>query len=132
MRYLAIDYGLIHIGLAISNGDFANPYKDNLPPSGIKNTKKILDILEKIILKEKIEKIIIGISRGTIGKMAEKLGYDLEKKTSLPIVFFDEYLSTREAQEKMIVSGKKFKRRKKDEHNTAACIILQNFLDERN
>ena len=125
MRYLGIDYGSKKIGLAISDegGIFAFPF------SILKNISKE-DPVEKVfeIIKEKnIESIVIGESLNLKGeenkilKDAKSFAEKLVEKSSLPISFEKEWLSTIEA------------RRFQDRHDaddSAAAIILQRFLDK--
>ena len=122
MNYLAIDYGLAKIGLALSRGFLTEPYQ-------VIPEKSCLKILPRILDQEKIDKIIIGISEGKSKETAEKFAARLIKITEIPIVFFDETLSTYDAKKKMIEAGKSKKFRREKEDMIAAALILQSYLD---
>ncbi len=88
-------------------------------------TKKIAEICEK----EKIEKIIVGISEGEMAKKTKEFVKKLQESVFLPIEEFDETLSTMDAQRLAIESGMSRIKRKKMEDAMAASVMLQNYLD---
>ena len=68
----------------------------------------------------------------TIGERAEKsLAFKemLERRTGLPVVMWDERLTTVEAHRTMIESGVRREDRKKYVDKIAAVYILQGYLD---
>lgn len=141
MKYLGIDYGRKHIGLAISNGIFAEPYnyqlkipifqKKGKKPSLRKRElfAKKIKIIEDIIKKEKIDKIVIGISEGKMAEETRRFAETIEEITGVFVEYYDETLTSQEAVKKMIEAKKKKKFRQEKEHNIAACIILQEYLN---
>jgi len=126
MKYLGIDYGRKKIGLSLSDGVIAEPYRV------IKYTKadQLVDKLNKIIGDEKIEIVIIGISEGKIAKETERFGRELEKRINLKVVFQDETLSTRSANNLSLMAKINRKKRKEMEDAYAASLILQDYLDK--
>lgn len=120
MKYLGVDFGEKKIGLAMAEGILAQPY------GIIDNGKWELEI-KKICEGEKIEKIVVGVSEGKSGEKARDFGSKIEKKTGLPVVYFDETLTTYDALVKMREVGIK----KQDEDAFAAAILLQNYLDQQ-
>ncbi len=68
---------------------------------------------------------MVGIAEGEMAKKQRVFGKKLARITSLPVVFFDETLTTKEATAKMKEIGKRIK----DEDAVAAALILQNYLD---
>jgi len=138
MKYLAIDYGRSHLGLAISEGFIAEPYdkfknqsfdKTQDKNSKIKDASQKLKVIKEIVNEEKIQQIIIGISEGEMAEETKKFGEGLKKITGLSVEYQDETLTSKEAIKKMIESGKKRSDRQTKEHNFAACLILQSYLD---
>lgn len=140
-RYLGIDYGSKRVGIAVSDENkrysFSREY--------INNDKKFYDNLLKIIKEELIEKIIIGYplnfkSEKTIQTISvEKFRYDLEaklkhNKIEAEIVYFDERLTSKIAQDSILNSGlSKRKRQEKGRVDSiSAQIILQDFIDKKN
>jgi len=49
----------------------------------------------------------------------------------LPVIFWDEHLSTQRADEAMIVAGRKARDRRDRIDAAAAAVILQDYLDEQ-
>ena len=131
---LGIDYGSKRIGLAISDelGVIAQP----LSIIERKNKQSDLEAIRKIIDSYQIEKIIIGYPvrlDGTEGIQCEKVDRFialLNEELKLPIVKWNESLSSWEAEEVISEAGIKGKDRKKFIDKIAAAIILQSYLDQ--
>lgn len=125
---LGIDLGQKTTGLAISDGRLASPYKTITHKSQKEALAKILEICDA----ESIEKIVLGYVRGKIGKLFENFAKEFrEVKPNVEVVMVDETLTTRQAQETMIKLQLSKKARQKKEHEIAAVLILQSYLDER-
>ena len=125
MSILGIDFGLKNVGLAFSKGELAEP----LDQIRVKNYKDLLEKVSRICRVYKIKKIIIGVEEGKIGKRAKKFGIDLENKIELPVLFHSETLTSKEATKKMVEAAKPLKKRQKQSHLIAACLILQDYID---
>lgn len=119
MKYLGIDYGRRKIGLAISDGKLAEPYQ----VIRYKDTEKMIAHIQRIIEKQKIEKIIVGISEGEMEEESKKFAKIFNAET------FDETLSTHDAQQMSIQSHMGRKKRKEMEDAFAASIMLQSYID---
>ena len=124
MRLLGIDYGRKKIGLALSQGSLAEPFKVLRYDSLAALTEQIREIVEK----EGVEKIVVGISEGKSEQEAREFGEGL-KSLGVEIVFFDETLSTNTAQELSREAGVKRKKRRALEDAFAASVMLQSFLE---
>ncbi|MBI4999363.1 Holliday junction resolvase RuvX [Candidatus Gottesmanbacteria bacterium] len=122
MKILGIDYGEKKIGLAISEGKLAEPL-------GVFSIKYLVLSIKRICQKEKIEKIVIGISEGKMAEKTRNFAKELKQITGLSVEFWNETLTTQQAVKKMIEAGKAKRRRKLDEHAIAAALILQDYLD---
>lgn len=121
MKYLGIDFGLKRVGLAVSEGEMASPYK-------IIENSSFSDLLEKI-KKEAIgfDQIVIGLPEGRIGKLVKKVSKTL-KNSGLNVVEVSETLSTQNAIKKMIELGVPKKKRATPD-SYSATLILQDYLD---
>ena len=125
---LGIDLGKKTTGIAISEGQLATPYKTITHKSQKEALVKILEICDA----ESIEKIVLGYVQGKISKLFENFAKEFGKvKPNVEVVMVDETLTTRQAQETMIKLQLSKKARQKKEHEIAAVLILQSYLDER-
>lgn len=133
MRILGLDYGEKRIGVAIC--DELGMTAQGLPTVIRKNKKHDLDILSNLIKNYTVEKIVIGYPvriDGSEGVQCEKVNSFsmlLSKTFSLPVIRWQETLSTKEAEEILMNSGVRWQKRKKVVDKLAACLILQNYLD---
>lgn len=122
IKILGIDYGEKKVGLSLSEGQLAAPI-------GIELNNKVLERkLEELCRKEKIEKIVVGIAEGRIAKKQKEFGGKIAQICNLPVEFWDETLTTQEAQRQMIEIGKTRKSRRREDAISAA-IILQSYLE---
>jgi putative Holliday junction resolvase len=131
-RLLGIDYGDSRIGLAISDelGSFAHPYRT------LHSGARVIDEIRAIVEREQISGIVIGLPKnmdGTLGPSAAKaksFGTQLAQVIpTMKILFWDERLTTREAQRALHAAGKNTRQSKKMIDQVAAQILLQNYLD---
>ncbi len=134
MRILGIDHGDARIGLALSDelGMLAHPL-DTL--DGRDKFKAIARKLADLIAAKKIERIVIGLPRnmnGTYGPAADKIRDFTEKLRPLiaiPIVLWDERMTTQQAQRNLHEAGRTVKNSRQVIDQAAAVIILQSYLD---
>jgi len=105
-------------------------------PTLIRKTKKHdFEILRNLINDYNVEKIVIGYPvkiDGSEGVQCDKVNHFanlLEATFSLGVVKWPETLSTKEAEEILINSGIRWKKRKDKVDKLAACLILQGYLD---
>lgn len=124
MKILGIDYGRKKIGLAI--GDTVTKLAEPLPVLSKSNIK---DQISKITIDNDIEEIVIGLPSGKMDGEIKMFGEKLEKQTGVSVEYFDETLTTQDAQEILIASGRKRKSRKEKEDSVAAAIMLQLFIE---
>ena len=133
MRILAIDYGEVRIGTAISDAlcmTAQNPSFIRSESPG-ESLKEIL----KIVRENDVSRIVLGLPKnmdGSLGQQAEKVlefGNALKKVYDGEVVYWDERLSTRAATRALIEGGVRRKARKKLKDGIAAVILLQSYLD---
>jgi len=128
MRILGIDYGRKKIGLAF--GDSDSRLAEPLKTLRYKDIRNLGEVLKKLTQKLGVQRIVIGVSEGKMEEETTKdFGKKLEKILKIGVVFQDETLTTREAQELSILARIKRKKRKKEEDSYAASLILQSYLD---
>lgn len=136
MRYLGIDLGSKTIGLAISDTTLtiASTYKTIFFKNEDYNST--IEEIMSIIKEYNITKIILGLPKNmnnTLGERAETtLKYKelLEKNTDIPIIMFDERLTSVISNNILIEADMSRKKRKKKVDSIAAQIILQDYLNK--
>lgn len=123
---LGIDLGQKTTGIAISEGNFASPYttiKHQTIKEAVSKISKICDELG-------VKKLVVGFVEGKIKSYFQKFAKIFEKiNPEIEVILWDETMTTRQARSYMIkLQIPKIKRAKK-EHQVAASIILQSYLD---
>lgn len=126
MVILGIDLGQKTTGLAISEGQLASPYKTIKHKSIKEAVEKISEICDEL----EVKKLVVGFVEGKIKSYFQNFVKNFKKqKPQIEVILFDETMTTRQAQSIMIkLQIPKIKRAKK-EHEIAASIILQSYLD---
>ena len=136
MRYLGIDLGSKTVGLAMSDTTLtiASTYKTIFFTDEDYNST--INEIKDIIKEYNITKIILGLPKNmnnTLGERAEiTLKYKelLEKSTDLPVIMFDERLTSVISNSILIEADISRKKRKKKVDSIAAQIILQDYLNK--
>jgi putative Holliday junction resolvase len=135
MRIMGLDVGTHTIGVAISD-------ELGITAQGLKTVKRRsleadFEEISSIIDHFEISKIVVGLPKnmdGTLGKQAEKVFRwirDLKDRTHLPVVTWDERLSTVGASKVLLEADLSRRKRKKVIDKLAAVLILQGYLDQR-
>ena len=136
MRVLGLDYGSKTVGVAVSD-----PL--GLTAQGVETVwrkqenklRRTLARIEEIISEYQVTEIVLGYPKNmnnTVGERAEKsLEFKemLEKRTGLPVVMWDERLTTMEADRTLEETGVHKEDRKQYLDQVAAVFILQGYLD---
>ena len=136
MRVLGLDYGSKTVGVAVSD-----PL--GLTAQGVETVwrkqenklRRTLARIEEIISEYQVTEIVLGYPKNmnnTVGERAEKsLEFKemLEKRTGLPVVMWDERLTTMSADRTLEETGVHKEDRKQYLDQVAAVFILQGYLD---
>ncbi|WP_096153256.1 MULTISPECIES: Holliday junction resolvase RuvX [Bacillus] len=137
MRIMGLDVGSKTVGVAVSDelGWTAQGLETIKIDEAINNLG--FKRLKQIIAEYNVEKIVVGLPKnmnGTIGPRGEASRVYAEKlheKTKLPVVFWDERLSTVAAERTLLSADVSRAKRKKVIDKMAAVFILQGFLDSK-
>ncbi len=133
MRIMALDIGTKNIGVALS--DETCQIAQGMEVILRTSDKKAVFRLKQIAAEFNVAKIVVGLPvnmNGSLGPRAEdskRFAEKLEKEMSVDICFWDERLSTKEAEDIMIAADVSRKKRKLVIDKLAAQIILQGYLD---
>lgn len=133
MRVLGVDHGEKRIGLAISDatGTIAGPL------TVLKHVSRAIDAAQVATLaaEHQVEVIVVGQSfdeegrANAAGRSAERFAEALKTQSRLPIVLWDESMSTSDARDFRIEMGVSRKKRSGHLDEAAAAVILQSYLD---
>ena len=136
MRIMGLDYGSKTVGVAISDPLCITAQGIETSQRKEENKlRKTLARIEELVKEYEVEKIVLGFPKNmnnTIGDRAEKsleLKEMLERRTGLPVIMWDERLTTVEAERTLIESNVRRENRKKYVDKIAAVFILQGYLD---
>lgn len=135
MRIMALDLGEKNIGVAVSDPlEITAQGVEVIHRSSI---KKDLNRIGELIKEYAVDKIVLGYPLhmdGSAGEKAEEsmaFKKRLENKYALPVVIWDERLTTVAAQRTLLDAGLSRSRRKKVVDKVAAVLILENYLQSR-
>lgn len=135
MRILGVDFGDRNIGLAVSDKLLITAQA--LGSYRVKNEEEDKKYFKDLVLKYEIEEIVIGLplrmdgTPGTRVQKTQKFASWLENVLKLPIVLWDERLTTKQALDilnQQKISGKK---KKKLKDQISAAIILSVYLESK-
>jgi len=135
MRILGLDVGSKTIGVAVS--DELSLTAQGLTTLKRKVLKQDIKQLLKVIEENGVEKVVVGLPKnmnGSLGPSAEmviSLMGELKKFVDLPVVTWDERLSTVAAQRVLLEADMSRKKRKRVVDKVAAILILQGYLDNQ-
>ncbi len=134
MRYMAIDYGLKRIGLALCDGGEIIVSPLCQIENVTSNRQLAFDSILTLIREHAIEALVVGLPvnmDGTMGEQARisrNFGLKLAELTGLAVHFQDERLSSKSADRLLADSGLTRKSKKARRDMLAACEILKDFL----
>lgn len=130
MILLGLDIGAKRTGVAISAGIYAREFRTLSQP------ERLADDVAAICQQERVERIVIGLPYKEDGELSEQAKYiqtvaqAIAQATKLPIIFEDEQLSSISARQLLTQSGLNPKLIDQQIDQTAARLILQQYIDE--
>ena len=137
MSILCMDIGDKTIGIAISDSlqIIASGIGQFRRDKAEKN--KELQRIKSLILQHEVDKLVVGLPlnmNGEEGEQAKKVRNFVDELSSgieIPVVLFDERLSTVEAERVLREAKVSLLKRRKVRDKIAATVILQNYLDSQ-
>lgn len=128
MKILALDLGGSRIGAAVSQEEIVS----SLPTIDSKNREQAIGKILEIVRNEDIKKIVLGLPVGNAQSedIVRSFAIELNKLISIPIVFENETLTSKEAERilrnsKMNPRSKKYK---EEVDKISAKLILEQYL----
>ena len=136
MRLMGLDVGSKTVGVAISDPlGFTAQGVEIIRRKSENKQRQTLARIEELIAQYQVETIVLGFPKhmnNTVGDRAEKslaFAEMLKRRTGLPVVMWDERLTTVEANRTLMEAGVRRENRKEYVDELAAVFILQGYLD---
>jgi len=134
-RILAVDYGRRRIGIAVS--DPLGITAQMRPALIVDSRSDALRKLKKVVEEHSPSCVVFGLPldlHGGMGEMAEEVrafGEELGESAAVAVEYFDERLTSRQAERAMHEMGEKTGKRKARVDSLSAVFILQGYLEFR-
>jgi len=141
VRVLGIDYGGRRIGLALSDasGTLASPLRVFERPRSEPETVRLVcqEIARLVADDDGLATVVVGWPRRLDGTpnaqtpIVEAFARALGQAVTVPVVLQDERLSSHEAESRLALTERDWRKRKQTLDAAAAAVVLQDFLDEQ-
>lgn len=140
MRFLGIDFGAKRIGLALSDasGMLASPWQAVPGGPPLAAAERVGGMAAGLRAEDDgLEAIVLGLPRRLDGSdndqtpIVRTFAAELARVTSLPVILQDERLSSHEAESRLALRERDWRKRKARLDAAAAAVILQDYLDHR-
>ena len=138
MRILGLDFGSKTVGVAVSDGLLLTAQGvETIERKDENKLRKTCARIEELIAEYEVTEIVLGLPKNmdnTEGERVEKtkaFGEMLERRTGLPVHYWDERLTTVAAEQILMESGVRRENRKAVIDKVAAGLILQGYLKEK-
>lgn len=136
MRILGLDYGSKTVGVAVCDplGITAQGV-EIIRRKDENKLRQTLARIEELVKEYQAEKIVLGLPKNmnnTLGDRVDKtmeFKAMLERRTNLPVIMWDERLTTVAADRAMMEAGIRRENRRDYVDMIAAELILQGYLD---
>jgi putative Holliday junction resolvase len=135
MRILGLDVGDRRIGMAVSD-DLAMA-AHGLPTVERTTLQADAGAVLRVVAEYDAREVVVGLPKnldGRIGPQAQRTLRFIEGlrgRTPVPVVPWDERLTTQSAERAMLEAGLGWRQRRAKLDQVAAVLILQNYLDSR-
>lgn len=139
MRIMGLDFGSKTVGVAVSDSLLLTAQGVEIIRRKEENKlRQTLARIEELIVEYEVEEIVLGLPKnmnateGVRVDLTKEFKDKLERRTGLPVVLWDERLTTVAADKTMMEAGIRREHRKEHVDRIAAALILQGYLDRRN
>jgi len=135
MRIMALDVGEKTIGVAISDSLLLTAQAR--PTIRRKSPSSDIELLRRMAEENEVHQILVGQPlhmNGKESRQSQRIGRfaaDLKNKLDIPVLFWDERLTSFAADQHLEEMGLNWRQRREHIDKIAAMIILQDYLDNR-
>lgn len=135
-KLLGLDYGSVTVGVSVSDDLFLTAQGVEVIRRKQENKQRqTFQRIEQLISERSINAIVLGYPKhldNSVGERAQKseqFAADLHRRTGLPVILWDERLTTVEAHRALDEGNVSLEKKAKVVDQIAACIILQSYMD---
>ena len=136
MRIIGLDYGTKTVGVAVSDSlGITAQAVETITRKEENKLRQTLARIEALIDEYNVEEIVVGLPKNMNNTIAERaeacrdFADKLERRTGLPVIMWDERLTTVSADNVLKECGVRRENRKAVVDKIAAVFILQGYLD---
>ena len=135
MRVMGLDVGDKTIGIAISDALLLTA--QSRPTLRRKDLKSDIEFLRQLAAENEVHQIVMGQPlhmdgrESTQSQKVARFAEELKKALDLPVTFWDERLTSFEAEQHLEQMGLNWRQRREQVDKIAAMIILQDYLDNQ-
>lgn len=138
MRIMGLDFGSKTVGVAVSDALLLTAQGVEIIRRKEENKlRQTCARIEELIVEYGVEEIVLGLplnmnaSQGERTLLTLEFKDKLERRTGLPVIMWDERLTTVAADKAMIEAGIRRENRREHVDKIAAVLILQGYLEKR-
>ena len=135
MRIMALDVGEKNIGVAVSDALLQSAHgRPTLRRTGWDSDVRQL---QRLVEENEVQTIVVGKPLHMGGQESrqsqrmKRFATKLSKTLGLPVILWDERLTSFEAEQQLEAAGLNWRDRRKHVDKVAAMLILQDYLDSR-
>jgi putative holliday junction resolvase len=135
MRRLGVDPGSVRTGIAVADDDV--PVATPLVTVTHRTRQQAVQRIAEIARERAVGEIVLGLPlsmggrEGEAARRARHFALELEAATQLPVLLWDERLSSALAERALRAQGKTSRERRSVVDQAAAALLLQSYLDSK-
>ncbi|HSV72493.1 MAG TPA: Holliday junction resolvase RuvX [Chthonomonadales bacterium] len=133
-RLLALDVGDRTIGVAVADSGTGIAFPVTTLRRQPEGHRRDVADLARLIGEQGAERVVVGLplnmdgTRGPQAERVERFVAALQREVAVPVAWQDERLSTFEAEEILLASGRPRRRHKETVDAVAASVILRDYM----
>jgi len=135
---MGLDFGSKTVGVAVSDSMLITAQGLEIIRRQEENKlRRTLARIEELIVEYEVEEIVLGLPKhmnateGVRAELTKEFREKLMRRTGLPVILWDERLTTVAADRAMMEAGIRREKRRDYVDKIAAALILQGYLDSR-
>lgn len=136
MKLMGLDYGSVTVGVALSDDLFLTAQAQEVIRRKQENKlRQTYQRIEQLIIERKVDALVVGYPKhlddsvGERARKSEEFAENLERRTGLPVILWDERLTTVMAHRILDAGEVSLEKKQKVVDQIAAAIILQSYMD---